>query len=497
MRLFLKFHTMYKKSLTLLVSLFIQITFLFASAPAGYYTSSTLDGKNTSALRTALQTIITNGHSILSYDTELYPAYSSTDINPSTGKIWDMYSNCSFTYPDDENHSSYSSECDNYNREHTTPQSWFGGSIPMYSDLFNVYPTDSYVNNRRSNYPYGEVGSATYTSGNGSKLGTSNFSGYSGIVFEPVDEYKGDFARTYFYMATRYADICSGWASNTAEAAVVYGNNLGFTQYAIDLFLKWSRQDPVSQKEIDRNDAVYGKQNNRNPFIDFPGLEEYIWGNKTTEAFYVSGGTTVTAPTVTSPTSTDITPSSATLGGNITSVGNGTITESGIYYSATDGFADGTGTKVTGSATTTGAFTVSVNGLSASTPYYYKAFATNSAGTGYTSQASFITSANNGPTIVSGDVRNSGATLTYGTASGSATKSLYIKTERITGDLTVTVSGTGFSTSVTTIPMANAQAGYYLFVYFNPTTAGTYTGTLTISGGGLVSDYQVNLSGSK
>lgn len=484
---------MCKKSLTLFVSLFLFIGILSAAAPVGYYTPATLDGKNTSALRTALQTIITAGHSVPSYDVGLYAAYATTDINPSTGKIWDMYSNCSFTYGTDENHGITGDECTNYNREHTTPQSWFSGSSPMYSDLFNVYPTDTKVNGMRSNYPYGEVGTYTYKSGNGSLLGNSNFSGYSGIVFEPIDEYKGDFARTCLYMATRYAGQCESWGNET------YGLTLGLTPYAVNLFLSWSRFDPVSAKETARNDAVYAIQHNRNPFIDFPGLEEYIWGNNTSGSFTVSGsGTTVVAPTVTSPTSVNLSSTGATLGGNITSLGEGTITENGIYYSTTNGFTNGAGTKVaaTTTATSTGAFTVPVNSLTASTAYYFKAFATNSAGTGYSTQGTFTTSADNSARIDAGNTRTSGTTLDFGKVTQVTIKSYLIKSSNITGDLTVTITGTGFTTSATSISMAAAQSGYTLYVTFNPTNAGSYSGSLTVSGGGLPSNYQVSLSGS-
>ncbi len=481
---------MYKKSLTLFVSLFLFIGILSAAAPVGYYTPATLDGKNTSALRTALQSII-DGHTVISY-TGLWTAYATTDINPSTGKIWDMYSNCSFTLSSDQC-GTYSVECDCYNREHTTPQSWFSEASPMVSDLFNVYPTDGKVNGMRNNYPYGEVGSASYTSGNGSLLGTSNFGGYSGIVFEPIDTYKGDFARTCMYMAVRYAGQCESWGNET------YGSTLGLTPYSVALFLKWSREDPVSAKEIARNDAVYALQDNRNPFIDFPGLEEYIWGNNTSGSFTVSGsGTTVVAPTVTSPTSANLSSAGATLGGNITSLGEGTITENGIYYSTTTGFANGAGTKVaaTSTATSTGAFTVPVSGLAPTTTYYYKAFATNSAGSGYSTQGTFVTTAENDSKIVEGNVRASGETLVFGKVTGSTVKDLYIKTQYITGDLTVAVSGTGFTVSTTSIPMASAQSGYTLNVTFNPTSAGSYSGTLTISGGSLPSNYQVSLTGS-
>jgi len=267
--------------------------FIFAQAPAGYYTSA--EGKNTASLRTSLQAIITNGHSVVTYD-GLWGAYKTTDTN-SSGNVWDMYSNCTFT-PGTKQCGNYSAECDCYNREHTSPQSWFNSESPMVSDIFNVYPTDGKVNGERSNYPYGEVGVASYTSINGSKLGTSSSVDYSGVVFEPINEYKGDFARTYFYMATRYAGMCESWI---AGANVVYSTaHLGLSTYAMNLFLKWSRQDPVSAKEIVRNNAAYGVQNNRNPFIDYPGLEEYIWGNKTADVFSSS---VITTPYLGSPSS--------------------------------------------------------------------------------------------------------------------------------------------------------------------------------------------------
>lgn len=259
-----------------LITLFFLSVSLIVSAviPSGYY--NTAVGKSDASLRTTLQSIITNKHSVTSYS-GLYAAYSTTDINPTNGKIWDIYSNCNFTYGTDENHGTSGVECTNYNREHTTPQSWFNEASPMVSDLFNVYPTDTKVNGMRSNYPYGEVSNSTYVSGNGSKLGSSSIVSYSGTVFEPIAEFKGDIARTFFYMATRYASDCQSWGSG---ASSLYGSNMGLSSYAVTLFLKWARQDPVSTKEINRNNAVEKIQKNRNPFIDYPELAEYIWGNK-------------------------------------------------------------------------------------------------------------------------------------------------------------------------------------------------------------------------
>ena len=260
------------KKIYLLLLLFPLLA--IAQPKAGYYNNAV--GKSDATLRSALQAIITSGHSVTSYG-GLYTAYATTDINPANGKIWDMYSNCNFTYGTDENHGTTGPECTNYNREHTTPQSWFNEEAPMVSDLFNVYPTDTKVNGERSNYPYGEVATASYTSGNGSKKGSSSMASYSGTVFEPINEYKGDLARTFFYMATRYASDCQSWGSG---ATVLYGSNMGLSSYAVTLFLKWARQDPVSAKETARNNACEKVQKNRNPFIDYPELAEHIWGTK-------------------------------------------------------------------------------------------------------------------------------------------------------------------------------------------------------------------------
>ena len=231
--------------------------------------------KSGSALKNDLHNLISNFTNI-SYKA-LWNAFRDTDARDN-GKVWDMYSNCNYTFGTDQNSGTNGPEGTNYNREHSIPKSWFGGEVyPMYSDLFHLYPTDSKVNSERGNLPYGEVGSASYTSGNGSKVGTSSFSGYSGTVFEPIDEYKGDFARTYFHFATCYQDQD---IAKVSEAKVIFKSEAypTLTTYAQNLFMKWSKEDPVSKKEIDRNNAVYNYQHNRNPFIDYPGLEDKIWG---------------------------------------------------------------------------------------------------------------------------------------------------------------------------------------------------------------------------
>jgi len=267
----------------------------FSQIPAGYYDSA--NGLTGDALREELHQII-KGHTSISYDAIKDTYHEQTDKKPN-GQVWDMYSDVpggtppyTFNFVSGDQCGNYADEGDCYNREHSFPQAWFSSASPMQSDLFHVYPTDGKVNGMRSSYPYGNVATATKTSENGSKLGSSATAGYSGTVFEPLDEYKGDFARTYFYMVTRYSDIASGWSSD-----MLTGNNL--SSWAIDLMVEWDDLDPVSQKEIDRNNAVYNIQNNRNPYIDDPQFVTDIWGGTT------PGDTTITPGDTTTPGDTN------------------------------------------------------------------------------------------------------------------------------------------------------------------------------------------------
>jgi len=259
-----------KKILLLSIAL-ILFQLSFSQIPNGYY--NTANGLSGNALRLALHDII-DGHSSISYDA-LWNAYQTTDEN-SNGKVWDIYTNCTFTFSSDQC-GNYSSICDCYNREHTVPQSWFNEASPMKSDLFHVLPTDGKVNGYRSDYPYGECSSGT-TYGLG-KLGNCTYPGYSSKVFEPADEYKGDIARIYFYMATRYQDVMSGWSGESFS-----GGNL--STWTKNMLLEWDTQDPVSQKEIDRNNAVYSIQHNRNPYVDHPEYGCLVWSSGCSNEIY-------------------------------------------------------------------------------------------------------------------------------------------------------------------------------------------------------------------
>ena len=254
----------------------------WADIPAGYYTNA--NGKSDEQLMAALEGIIYT-HTQLDYN-ELWDCYVTTDMG-NDGYYIDMYSTCKY------NHSSYHVGTASYvgqglNREHSFPKSWFGGEVyPMYTDLMMIIPTDGFVNQRRSNYPYGVCNgtdAVTYTNEELGvtmlgKLGKSTYNGYSAKVFEPDDEYKGDFARIYFYMVTCYKSDVANWPG-CDQLDYLDNNYKAFSNWSIQMLMEWHRADPVSAKELKRNEGVYVKQGNRNPYVDHPELAEYIWDTK-------------------------------------------------------------------------------------------------------------------------------------------------------------------------------------------------------------------------
>lgn len=278
--------------------LLIQFTTLiFATIPEGYYTS--LNGKQAAALKTEL-------HNILLQDTSRYYSYGSgvnhtwngfyyTDRNPSNNLLLDMYSNELRYFSPDYVTLNYPSFGTAVHIEHCVPKSWWGSyEWAAYRDLNNLYPADGSTNLSKSNNPLGVV-SGTPTKDNGlSKIGPAVYDGYVGAVFEPGNEYKGDFARTYFYMATAYEHYANVWATARPENMMQNNTYPVFKPWALELLLQWDRQDPVSERELTRVEKVYSIQGNRNPFIDNPELIEYIWGNKVGSIWNIS--TTIQHP---------------------------------------------------------------------------------------------------------------------------------------------------------------------------------------------------------
>ena len=268
-----------------------------------YYQAA--DGKKGTELKTALFQII-SPHVVVSYTPGVWNAINTYDIRPD-GCIWDIYSGISNFTPgtDQDKGEEIDKEGVVYNREHAMPKSWFNEDksdtqYPMYTDLHHLFPTDRSVNTIRSNYPYGELDKSLnptkQSAGGFSKFGICDPSiGYTVVngkarVFEPNDEYKGDLARVYFYMATCYESYKNGsgkerspknWKSDMLTSDVFPF----FTDWALKMLLRWAAQDPISEKEIKRNEGIYGIQKNRNPFVDYPGLEQYIWGSCSDVAF--------------------------------------------------------------------------------------------------------------------------------------------------------------------------------------------------------------------
>lgn len=363
-----------KKNYFLLLLMLTSIG--FAQIPSGYYSTATGTGYT---LKTQLYNII-KGHTDNGY-AGLYTTYQTSDVDnfyENDGTILDMYSEnpsgtdpYTYTTGTTQRCGNYSVEGDCYNREHIIPQSVFNEQSPMVSDAHFITPTDGKVNGIRSNYPHGNVSSATYTSQNGSKLGLSAVSGYSGTVFEPINDFKGDIARMYFYFATRYENTISGYSYAMFNGT----SNQVFTTAFLNMLLAWHAQDPVSAREIARNNAVYARQNNRNPFIDHPEYVNQIWGGTP------SGDTQApTAPT--SLASTSKTATSITLSWTA-STDNVAVTGYEVYANSV--------LKTTVSSTTT-----TITGLTASTAYSIYVKAKDAAGNTSASSNTISVTTNSG-----------------------------------------------------------------------------------------------------
>ncbi len=271
------------KHIYILLCLISSVT--FAQIPSNYYDSA--EGLTGFDLKSQLSTIITNGHVDQGY-AALYTAYQDTHTDniaeagyENDGTILLYYTeNLSGTDPytythGNNNCGNFSQESDCYNREHIVPQSAFDSANPMRTDVHHVIPSDGFVNGQRGSLPFGDVATASWTSLNGSKRGTSDVPGYSGNVFEPLDEFKGDIARAILYFVTRYENNVDNYDSfpmfNGTE-------NQALEDWAVDLLLDWHYNvDPVDQRERDRNDASYNFQGNANPFVDHPEYVNLIW----------------------------------------------------------------------------------------------------------------------------------------------------------------------------------------------------------------------------
>jgi endonuclease I len=288
-----------KKHFYLSVFLCLLSFSVFAeSLTPGFYNSA--NGLKDGALKDALKSLIRD-HTAIPYGSgasSTWGVFFYSDRNDE-GLMMDMYCD-DWSYV--SNPGDVAGGC---NIEHSFAKSWWGGAKnDAYKDCYHLNPSNSTANSARSNYPLGVPETDIKTSGS-LKVGKIHHPtlNVDFSVFEPKDEYKGDFARAYFYMATCYGhwsngeidDVLSqynGWRVDNAQVGSKYAmqndNYLEFQPWEQEILIQWHRQDPVSEKEIKRMDAVSNFQHNRNPFIDYPYLAEYIWGSRAGEALDMS-----------------------------------------------------------------------------------------------------------------------------------------------------------------------------------------------------------------
>lgn len=278
-----------------LFPIFLVSSYFAAQVPAGYYDGTA--GLTGYSLKTKLHDIISVKNINWNYG-DLMNYYNQTDLDTyydhgpnNTTILLDIYSEIpagadAYEYTSANLTSTSGAEGLGYNREHAVPQSAFNSNYPMYSDLHFVIPTDARINQLRNNYPYG-IGNSTvhYTFTNTSKIANSaipNFA-YTNRVYEPIDEFKGDIARMLLYFAVRYEGKLPSFNYSTninpaLDRSAFDGTaERAFDPAYISMLIQWHIQDPVSQREINRNNSIYSIQKNRNPFIDHPEWVNSIW----------------------------------------------------------------------------------------------------------------------------------------------------------------------------------------------------------------------------
>lgn len=281
-----------KRHFLLWATLITCLAVMAEAIPAGFYDG--INGKQDAELKTTLSLLVRGGerydYGVTTYHTSSNPpewekgdlkAYGTWQALPFTdylpgGQVWDMYSNSTRYYPNRLGDSGCS-----LNIEHCLPKSWWGGTVnEAYKDMYNLNPSDQRANSQKSNYAPGHVTKGDKFDNGSFRMAKANTSGYGYICWEPAEEYRGDFARAYFYMATAYEYL--EWTAYPDY--ISNASYLMFSEPIQQVLLDWHRADPVSDKECCRMDYISDIQGNRNPFIDYPELVEYIWGDKKGQA---------------------------------------------------------------------------------------------------------------------------------------------------------------------------------------------------------------------
>ena len=420
---------------------------------------------NASSLLTALRAVTATGTSG-SYSA-LWTTYTSAFVK-SDGYIKDYYSSASkFTVSNQDNGSGGTTEGDKYNREHSIPKSWWGQSGnpatgTQGTDPFFVIPADKLVNNKRSSNPLGEVQTATFTSSGGySKLGAAKSSwGYSGTVFEPNDEVKGDLARMVFYVIAKYNNSyswTSGEGSSTFSGSA--STNFGLTTYAVKLFSYWSNLDPVDNWERSLNTALYGIQGNTNPFIDHPEYANTLWGS-------VSGYTTYTGSGGSTPStdpSASISPSSVSVQAGSSSNVSASLTNVTNASNITWSSGDTSIATVTKGTTSTSSSAATITGVAqGSTTVYCKHSGTTIGSVNVTVTTSGGSSGGNAgdATLYSGTISEGDYVIVYDNKAMKNT----VSSNRLTYS-EVTISNDTISSPDSSIVWHIAPSGSYWTIY--------------------------------
>lgn len=273
---------------TIALFLLALVSHAFAAGESTYYPSAFIQKISSAALKddalkTEINTVLTSTHLknktgndtlgcesgtancyehlVLGYDGARKVLFGKIHLEQNNGSyfIKDVYCHKTFSGSDVRpggipNHAQI-------NCEHTWPQSKFSHAYPsdmQKSDLNHLFPTDSKANSIRGNYDFADVSQDNGSLGKTcdvSKSGSSSAGG-SDDLFEPPTEHKGNVARALFYFSVRY--------------------KIQIPASEEQVLRRWNDLDPVDDAERDRNEQVYKAQNNRNPFIDFPQLANYI-----------------------------------------------------------------------------------------------------------------------------------------------------------------------------------------------------------------------------
>lgn len=244
-----------------------------------------VQGLNKADLKTALHDLI-QPRLVLAYgggDGHTWAGFVLTDVMPDGVTVRDRYSEEQRTFDGNK-------AVNGMNIEHIWANSWWGHTKNnAYCDLFNLYPADGYANGRKSNNPIGVVDGATSFDNGVTKVGKSSSYSSDQIItaWEPADEWKGDFARTYFYMATTYQHMTDEWQTTEGLLTIDPTSWTTMRPWVYELMLEWAEADPVDDIERARNEVIYGIQGNRNPYVDMPELADYVWGDCAEERFYI------------------------------------------------------------------------------------------------------------------------------------------------------------------------------------------------------------------